>query len=443
MRVLFASVTMGSLLLAGCNSSAPSPATTPNPPAKTSSSLSPAAGDNAGKKGAASSSAKSDSKNAAPSSGSVASDSSGAKGATAAGAGEKPVVKTPDKPAVGTPPAPDGTAGQVPSSDPAKPSFAELMNKARNAAQSGDLPGAYAALKIAHELDGKNRIVIVNAIQIGQAAGMKEIQGANEPAGYVYFLEGAGLARKLQDLGSLSPQETATISGAIYNEACVLSKTAKLDEAIKSLGAALDLGFSDLKLLDEDPDLAALRDLEAFKELRAKSMELIAAKERLEAEKQKKEILTSLANSKPFDFDFELPDVDAKPTKLSDLKGKVVIVDIWGTWCPPCKKEIPHFVELHKKYKEKGLEIIGINYENGSNEEAVALIKEFIAQNGMTYTCVLGDEATRKQVPDFQGYPTTIFIDRSGKVRLKEVGYKPLAVLETVVTTLLDESATQ
>ncbi|MBI3008883.1 MAG: TlpA family protein disulfide reductase, partial [Candidatus Omnitrophica bacterium] len=58
--------------------------------------------------------------------------------------------------------------------------------------------------------------------------------------------------------------------------------------------------------------------------------------------------------------DFVLKDLEGKDVKLSDFKGKVMILDFWATWCPPCRKEIPHFKELYDKYKSQGLEIIGV-----------------------------------------------------------------------------------
>lgn len=118
----------------------------------------------------------------------------------------------------------------------------------------------------------------------------------------------------------------------------------------------------------------------------------------------------------------------------------MLIVDFWGTWCPPCRKEIPHFVELKSKYGKDGLEIVGLNYE-GDAATAKETIKKFAAENKMNYRCAVGDEATQKKVPNLQGYPTTLFIDRTGKVRLKVVGYHPMAELEAIVSLLLAEPA--
>ena len=319
------------------------------------------------------------------------------------------------------------------------PMVAELINKAQMQAQSGDFKDAYATLKSAESLDKTNRGTLIGLVQMGHDLAIQSNAAQNDAKSAPLFLESAKFGRQLMALGSLTPQEKEILGIAIYNEGCVFSKSGKTDEAVKSIGEAIELGFNDLKLLNDDTDLVAIRGLDSFQGLQTR----IEEKQLEELSNEKKNALVTLANHKQFDFDFELPDLDGNLIRLADLKGKVVLVDIWGTWCPPCRMEIPHFVELHNKYKEKGFEIIGINYENGDPSQAVALIKQFMNENNMPYTCVIGDDETRKKVRNFQGFPTTIFIDRTGTVRLKEVGYKPLIVLEAIVSTLLDEPSVQ
>lgn len=146
------------------------------------------------------------------------------------------------------------------------------------------------------------------------------------------------------------------------------------------------------------------------------------------------------ARSGLFPFTFTLPDLDGELVSLKSQKGKVVIVDFWGTWCPPCRAEVPHFVRLQKRYGRDGLQIIGINYEKNTSNP-IPGIKTFARDFGINYPCVIGNVATRTQVPGFRGYPTTLFVDRRGNVRKKVVGQASYSSLEAIVKPLLAEPA--
>lgn len=156
------------------------------------------------------------------------------------------------------------------------------------------------------------------------------------------------------------------------------------------------------------------------------------------ARQQAREIL---AEATTFPFDFSLPDLDGKTVSSKDFAGKLLIVDFWGTWCPPCRMEVPHFVALHEKYNARGLEIVGINYERGQDAAAkVALIRKFADSERIPYSCLIGDEVTQDKVPNLDGFPTTLIIDRTGKVRAKLEGYHDLETLDAIVSLLLDDT---
>ena len=128
---------------------------------------------------------------------------------------------------------------------------------------------------------------------------------------------------------------------------------------------------------------------------------------------------------------FSLPDLTGKIVSSEDeqFKGKVVVVDIWGSWCPPCRVELPHLVRLYEKYHDQGLEIVGLSFEQGGNQaRQLERLKEFVKDNNMDYTVLYGgstSETERKlpAVENFGGYPTTIFIGRDGRVKKVKVGF--------------------
>lgn len=149
--------------------------------------------------------------------------------------------------------------------------------------------------------------------------------------------------------------------------------------------------------------------------------------------------ITSAFGSTPSDFkpapDFELPDVNGKKVRLSDFKGKVIILDFWATWCPPCRAEIPGFIELYNKYKDKGVVIIGISLDEGGVKDVLPFMKEF----GINYHILIGNYKVTQDYGGIRGIPTTFVIDKKGNIRAKYVGYRPKEVFERDIIMLLNE----
>jgi cytochrome c biogenesis protein CcmG/thiol:disulfide interchange protein DsbE len=123
---------------------------------------------------------------------------------------------------------------------------------------------------------------------------------------------------------------------------------------------------------------------------------------------------------------FSLLDLNGSKVSLSDFKGKVVILDFWATWCPPCVKEIPHFIELYKEYKDQGLAIIGISVDR----QGVGIVKAFNQKFKINYPIVMTDSQVVKAYGNITGIPTTFVIDPTGKIRRMYVGYRDKAVFE-------------
>ena len=132
--------------------------------------------------------------------------------------------------------------------------------------------------------------------------------------------------------------------------------------------------------------------------------------------------------------DFALTDLSGKTVHLSDFKGKVVIVDFWATWCGPCRVEIPDFVKLQSKYKDKGLEIVGLSLD-ADGEKAV---KPFVDKHDINYTMLLANDETAKSYGGILGIPTTFVIDRQGRIVQKFVGVMPAKTFEDTIQPLLE-----
>jgi peroxiredoxin len=110
--------------------------------------------------------------------------------------------------------------------------------------------------------------------------------------------------------------------------------------------------------------------------------------------------------------DFELASLDGKRLRLSDYRGKAVLLNFWATWCAPCKIEMPWFVDLQKQYAAQGLQVIGVAMDD-SGEEAIA---KFAREMGVNYPVLIGKEAVGDAYGGVEFLPTTFIIDRQGRV---------------------------
>ncbi len=135
--------------------------------------------------------------------------------------------------------------------------------------------------------------------------------------------------------------------------------------------------------------------------------------------------------------DFSLASVETgKEVRLSALKGKVVLIDFWATWCGPCRMEIPHFVELQKQYS-KDLRIVGISLD----QQGEMVVRPFMRQWKINYDIVID---TTGQVQSSYGgirsIPTALLVGRDGQVKDVFVGYRPKEVFESAIQKALTES---
>jgi thiol-disulfide isomerase/thioredoxin len=146
--------------------------------------------------------------------------------------------------------------------------------------------------------------------------------------------------------------------------------------------------------------------------------------------KEKTELTQTLAP------DFKLNTLDHQEITLSKLRGKVVLLDFWATWCGPCRESMPHLVQLNKTYQEKGLEVIGMSMDRGN----IDTVRHFTKSMDIPYPMIIASDDVARQY-GVTGLPTTILIDKAGNLRGKIVGFNSsiAAQITTKVADLLSE----
>jgi peroxiredoxin len=164
-----------------------------------------------------------------------------------------------------------------------------------------------------------------------------------------------------------------------------------------------------------------------------------AYRESPRAQEARSESVACPANAKKANLDFTLNDLNGKPVKLSDFSGKVILLDIWATWCVPCEVELPGFIDLHDKYKSRGAEVVGLVMMDDFSKA-----KPFAQAHGMTYPIL--DAVDRADIEaaygPLDGLPTTFIISRDGRVCATHIGVpqagKPAASIQKAIENVFD-----
>src|ERR1700691_3951427 len=136
--------------------------------------------------------------------------------------------------------------------------------------------------------------------------------------------------------------------------------------------------------------------------------------------------------------DFALASLDGKTVRLSDLRGKAVLLNFWATWCGPCKIEMPWFVEMQNQYAAQGFQIIGVAMDDASKED----IAKFAKDMGVNYPILIGKESVGDEYGGVPALPETFLIGRDGKIVDKIIGLRGKAEIEDSIKKALNTRAT-
>jgi peroxiredoxin len=131
--------------------------------------------------------------------------------------------------------------------------------------------------------------------------------------------------------------------------------------------------------------------------------------------------------------DFNLKDAQGRAVKLSDYKGKIVLLNFWATWCGPCKIEIPWFIDLEQRYKDRGFAVIGI----ATDEEGWEIVKPYIEKKKVNYRVAIASGDVTELYGGVESLPTTFVIDKEGRVASAHVGLVSKSVYVSEIEQLL------
>ena len=131
--------------------------------------------------------------------------------------------------------------------------------------------------------------------------------------------------------------------------------------------------------------------------------------------------------------DFTLTDADGKAAKLSDYKGKVVLLNFWATWCGPCQVEIPWFIQFQREYQNQDFAMLGVS----EDDDGWKSVKPFAAHEKMNYRMMIATELVTQQYGGIEQLPTSFLIDREGRVASSHLGLVSMKTYRQEILTLL------
>ena len=319
------------------------------------------------------------------------------------------------------------STSETPAPEPAKPVYT-VNSEDENETEWLSLPEEidletgqeYVTVRSMAQLDDLYSMANLGAAS--QELAFEIAKAKNEDAAFAFLRQSATTLRTAAE-GGLEDIPPEMLSQTYYFEAVALAHIDELEAALGALDQAVDAGFKEFGLLADEDGLKEVRETAKYKQLHSKW-------------------IAAMVKDELFPFELNGTSVQGDDLSLNELRGKVLIVDIWGTWCPPCVGELPSFVKLQDKFGKDGFQMIGVNFERGVDEEQnLKSVQKAISNFELNYPCLLGDDSIRAQIPRFEGYPTTLFIGKDGAVRHMEVGAHPYEYLESIVKALLAEDA--
>jgi peroxiredoxin len=241
----------------------------------------------------------------------------------------------------------------------------------------------------------------------------------------------------LATLTSLAPASPVTLKGEISDSNCAIShqKVTQVHPSVNSHSCTLACvgdGARFVFVSDGKTFKVANQDLPELKANAGYTVQLTGdlKDDTITASKI---ILVQNHDRKPA-ANFTLLDSNGTKVTLASLKGKVVLLNFWATWCGPCQVEIPWFIEFNKTYKARGLVVVGVSMD----EDGWKSVKPYLATKKIDYPIVIGNDDVAKAYGGVDSLPSTFIIDRDGKIAFSHTGLVGKDTYETEIRSVLD-----
>ena len=247
-------------------------------------------------------------------------------------------------------------------------------------------------------------------------------------AGQLYLAQGK-IAQNLRNNPGYPSKSLSVLGEPLMNLARARAINDDEVSTLQTINEAFEIGYTNFDAVEMDSVFANVDQRQLRESVRSHK---IAYKKKLAGWSRQE-----LAGFNQFQLNFDVANVDGGRIRSSDLKGKVTVLDLWATWCPPCRKGIPHFVKLDHEYGSSKVSVVGISMDEPSDPaSAVDTVKNFAIDNDIDYKLAVGTNAIKAQIPGRVLLPTTLFIDQNGTVRYVAQGYHDYMQLEALTKAL-------
>ena len=297
-----------------------------------------------------------------------------------------------------------------------------------------DTIAAVKELKGLPEFDGRNNPETAYHFMVMMGKVSDSIVNCHEQDAVQFKLCQGQIARQLSTNPGYPKNALSSLAGGLISEAQAHAVNGDLEAVRQAITEASNLGYSEFEELQSDKLLARLENREAF-------LKHIEQLESVYAKKMKQWSVEAISQFPRFQFQFDVNNVIGGHLSSANYKNKILVVDLWATWCPPCRKGIPHFVRLQKELSGEGVQVLGIAMDSPEDpSSSVDKVLAFLKKQKVNYPCGLGTNELKQKIPGDVKLPTTLFIDRQGNVRYVATGYHDYTKIAALTKALVNES---